>query len=85
MHVQSCLDVRSLLLTIWVLVLAELLKVGKANVAVWKNVSFVLLQSDMLSAYPAACIVGRSGHSRFLTWKVSQKRRPVLTAISIVE
>ena len=85
MHVQSCLDVRSVLLTIWVLVLAELLKVRKADVAIWKNVSLMLLQSDMLSAYPAACIGGRSGHSRFLTWKASQKCRPVPTAASIVE
>jgi hypothetical protein len=84
-HVCSCLDIRSLLLAIWVLVLAELLKVRKANVAIWQNVSLVLLQSDVLSAYPAACIVGRSVHFQSLTLKVSQKSRLVPTVASIVE
>jgi hypothetical protein len=87
MHIRSCLDIRLVVLVLGIrmLVLAELLKVRKADVAIWKKVSRVLLQYGVFSAYPAACIVGRSVHFLSLTSKAFQKSRPVLTVTSTVE
>jgi hypothetical protein len=51
---HSSLNSRVLtMLIIWVLALAEILKVGEADVPIWNIVSLVFLQRDVGCAYPA--------------------------------
>ena len=71
-EVHSRLDVRLLLLlTIGAFRLAELFKVGEADVAVWEHVSGWDWQElvGMGRAYPAVCTGRRSDHSRSWTWQ----------------